>query len=119
MATTAADLQAVAEAIRGHDRFLVVAHENPDGDALGSLLGLTLGLRALGKEALMYVAGTAPLPEEYTFLALDELRREVPPDIGERVLLAVDCANERRISEERSAVEGAAMVVDIDHHHDN
>jgi phosphoesterase RecJ-like protein len=119
MATTAADLQAVADAIRDHDRFLVVAHENPDGDALGSLLGLTLGLRALGKEALMYVAGSAPLPAEYRFLALDELRREVPPDIGERVLLAVDCANERRISEERSAVEGAAMVVDIDHHHDN
>ena len=119
MATTAADLQAVAQAIRDHDRFLVVAHENPDGDALGSMLGLTLGLRELGKAALMYVAGNAPLPAEYKFLALDELRRDVPPDIGERVLLAVDCANERRISEERSAIEGAAMVVDIDHHHDN
>jgi len=119
MATTAAELQAVAQAIRDHDRFLVVAHENPDGDALGSMLGLTLGLRELGKDALMYLAGSAPLPAEYKFLALDELRRDVPPDIGERVLLAVDCANERRISEERSAVEGAAMVVDIDHHHDN
>jgi len=119
MATTAAELQAVAQTIRDHDRFLVVAHENPDGDALGSMLGLTLGVRELGKDALMYLAGSAPLPAEYTFLALDELRREVPPDIGERVLLAVDCANERRISEERSAVEGAAMVVDIDHHHDN
>jgi bifunctional oligoribonuclease and PAP phosphatase NrnA len=119
MATTAAELQAVAQAIRDHDRFLVVAHENPDGDALGSMLGLALGLRELGKDALMYLAGNAPLPAEYKFLALDELRRDVPPDIGERVLLAVDCANERRISEERSAIEGAAMVVDIDHHHDN
>jgi bifunctional oligoribonuclease and PAP phosphatase NrnA len=119
MATTAAELQAVAETIRDHDRFLVVAHENPDGDALGSMLGLTLGLRELGKDALMYIAGSAPLPAEYRFLPLDELRRVVPPDIAERVLLAVDCANERRISEERSAVEGAAMVVDIDHHHDN
>src|SRR5438552_2103899 len=119
MATTAAELQAVAQAIRDHDRFLVVAHENPDGDALGSMLGLTLALRELGKDAVMYLAGSAPLPAEYKFLALDELRRAVPPDIGDRVLLAVDCANERRISEERSAVEGAAMVVDIDHHHDN
>ena len=119
MATTAAELQAVAQVIRDHDRFLVVAHENPDGDALGSMLGLALGLRELRKEALMYLAGSAPLPAEYKFLALDELRRDVPPDIGGRVLLAVDCANERRISEERSAVESAAMVVDIDHHHDN
>jgi bifunctional oligoribonuclease and PAP phosphatase NrnA len=119
MATTAAELQAVAQTIRDHDRFLVVAHENPDGDALGSMLGLTLGLRELDKDALMYLAGSAPLPVEYKFLTLEELRRDVPPDVGERVLLAVDCANERRISEERSAVEGAAMVVDIDHHHDN
>jgi phosphoesterase RecJ-like protein len=119
MATTAAELQAVAQTIRDHDRFLVVAHENPDGDALGSMLGLTLGLRELDKDALMYLAGRAPLPVEYKFLTLEELRRDVPSDIGERVLLAVDCANERRISEERSAVEGAAMVVDIDHHHDN
>jgi bifunctional oligoribonuclease and PAP phosphatase NrnA len=119
MATTATELEAVARTIRDHERFLVVGHENPDGDALGSMLGLTLGLRELRKDALMYIAGSAPLPAEYKFLPLDELRREVPPDIGERVLLAVDCANERRISEERSAIEGAAMVVDIDHHHDN
>jgi len=109
MATTAAELQAVAQTIRDHDKFLVVAHENPDGDALGSMLGLTLALRELGKDAVMYLAGRAPLPAEYKFLALDELRRDVPPDIGQRVLLAVDCANERRISEERSAVEGAAI----------
>src|SRR5438477_2214178 len=119
MATTAAELQAVAQTIRDHDRFLVVAHENPDGDALGSMLGLTLGVRELGKDALMYLAGRARLTAGYTLLALDELGRGVPPDIGERVLLAVDCANERRISEERSAVEGAAVVVDIDHPHDN
>ena len=35
------------------------------------------------------------------------------------MLLAVDCANERRIAEDRTVVEGAARVVDIDHHHDN
>jgi phosphoesterase RecJ-like protein len=119
MTTETGELEAVAQTIRDHDKFLVVTHENPDGDALGSLLGLTLPLRTLGKDAVMYLAGSAPIPAEYTFLPLDDLQRQVPADIGERVLLAVDCANERRISEERSAVEGAAMVVDIDHHHDN
>jgi phosphoesterase RecJ-like protein len=119
MATTAAELEPVVDAIRGHERFLVVAHENPDGDALGSMLGLTLGLRSLGKDAVMYLAGNAPLPAEYRFLRLDDVRHDVPDDVGERVLIAVDCANERRISEDRSAVERAAMVIDIDHHHDN
>jgi phosphoesterase RecJ-like protein len=119
MTTAPGDLQAAAQTIRDRHKFLVVTHENPDGDALGSLLGLTLALRTLGKDAVMYLAGSAPLPAEYKFLALDDLQRQVPADIGERVLLAVDCANERRISEERSAVEGAATIVDIDHHHDN
>ena len=49
------ELDAVTAEIRGHDRFLVAAHENPDGDALGSMLALTLGLRALDKDALMFL----------------------------------------------------------------
>jgi phosphoesterase RecJ-like protein len=117
--TQTIDLQAVVAAIRSHERFLVVAHENPDGDALGSLLGMSLGLRALGKDVVEYLAGTAPLPAEYAFLDLHEVVRDVPADIGERVLVAVDCANERRISEEPAAVDGAAYRIDVDHHHDN
>jgi bifunctional oligoribonuclease and PAP phosphatase NrnA len=117
--TKTSDLQAVADALRSHDRFITVAHENPDGDALGSLLGITLGLRALGKDVVMYLAGTAPMPAEYRFLDLSEIQRELPPDIGERVLVAVDCANERRIAPGDPAVERAALVVDVDHHHDN
>src|SRR5258708_24107224 len=89
-----ADLAAVVDALRAHDRFLVTTHENPDGDALGSLLAMTLALRGLGKDAFMYLAGVAPLPGEYSFMALDDLSRTVPADAGDRVLVAVDCANE-------------------------
>jgi phosphoesterase RecJ-like protein len=117
--TTQAELQQVADALRAHERFVVVTHENPDGDALGSLLGTTLALRSAGKDVVMYLAGTAPLPAEYHFLDLHDLVRDVPDDIGERVLVAVDCANERRIAEDREAIDGAGFVVDIDHHHDN
>src|SRR4051794_38040448 len=106
-------------AIRAHERFVVVSHENPDGDALGSLLAMTLGLRSLGKDAVMYLAGDAPLPGEYGFLELDGLVRTPPDDVGERVLVAVDCANARRIGEDATIVEDAALVLDIDHHHDN
>ena len=116
---TESDLQAVAESLRVNDRFLVVAHENPDGDALGSLLGATLGLRALGKDALMYLAGDAPLPGEYGFLALGDLRRDVPDDIESRVVLALDCANESRIGPEPGLLERASLVINVDHHHDN
>jgi phosphoesterase RecJ-like protein len=116
---TTNDVRAVADAIRGHEKFLVVTHENPDGDALGSLLAMTLALRALGKDVVMYLSGIAPTPAEYRFLDLRELQRALPDDIGDRVLLAVDCANERRIGEEQTGVELASLVVNVDHHHDN
>src|SRR5580765_4549493 len=96
-AKLATDFDAVVEALAEHDRFVVVTHENPDGDALGSMLAATLGLRSLGKDVVMHLAGSAPLPAEYGFMPLDELLREPPADAGERVLLAVDCANERRL----------------------
>ena len=60
--TQTTDLKAIADALRQHDRFLVVTHENPDGDALGSLLASTLALRQLGKDVVMYLAGATPLP---------------------------------------------------------
>jgi phosphoesterase RecJ-like protein len=113
------DVEAVADAIRSHDRFLLVTHENPDGDALGSILALKLALDALGKDSVMYLYGDAPLPAEYSFMELDELRRRLPEDWRERVLIAVDCANESRIGPEPEPLDGAPLVLDIDHHHDN
>jgi len=116
---TTSDLQAVADALRANDRFLVVSHENADGDALGSLLATTLALRRLGKQADMYLTGLSPVPREYEFMHFDDLLREVPADIADRVLVAVDCAQADRIGPHPEAVLGAKLTVDIDHHHDN
>ena len=116
---TPSDLNAVAEAIRAHERFLLTTHENPDGDALGSLLATRLALAQLGKDAAMTLAGEAPLPQEYGFMALDELRRTPPEDARERVLVALDCANESRLGPDPELLESARLVVNVDHHHDN
>jgi bifunctional oligoribonuclease and PAP phosphatase NrnA len=113
------DMQAVLAAIREHDRFLVASHENPDGDALGSLLATHLALKQLGKDSEMFVAGPAPLPGEYTFLALDGVHRQPPPDHAERVLFAVDCAKEERLGPDPAVLEQAPFTIDVDHHHDN
>ena len=112
------DLAAVVEALRSHDRVLVTTHENPDGDALGSLLAARLGLEQLGKDAVMALCGNAPLPGEYAFMELAELRRDWPEDAETRVLLALDCANETRIADP-SILERVPLVIDVDHHHDN
>src|SRR3954465_1722646 len=113
------DLQAVADALRSNDRFLLVTHENPDGDALGSLLATKLALDALGKDSEMYLYGDAPLPKEYGFMRLGGVRREPPDDAGGRGLVAVDCANAQRIGPDETLLERAPLTLDIDHHHDN
>ena len=119
--TTQSDMQAVAAALRENERFVVTSHEAPDGDALGSLLGMGLALQQLGKDVVMFLGGPAPLPGEYRFLEIDRrgLERERPADFGERVLVAVDCASASRVGAEPGVVEAARFTVNIDHHHDN
>ena len=119
MATANADLSAVVEALRTRERFLVTTHENPDGDALGSLLALHTALTQLGKDSVMFLGNPAPLPGEYRFLPFAELVRELPADVGERALVAVDCANESRIGADPAVLHVAPFTVNIDHHHDN
>src|ERR671929_765825 len=112
------DLTAVVDALRSHDRFVITTHENPDGDALGSLLAAKLALDKLGKDTVMALHGDAPLPGEYAFMPLDGLQRRWPDDVSERVLLAVDCANESRIADPE-VLGRVPLSIDIDHHHDN
>jgi phosphoesterase RecJ-like protein len=113
------DATAVADAIRSHDRFLLVTHENPDGDALGSALAVKLALDRLGKDAVMYVGGAMALPQEYGFLRLEGLLREPPADATERVLLALDCAKADRMGAAAELLDRVPFSIDVDHHHDN
>jgi bifunctional oligoribonuclease and PAP phosphatase NrnA len=113
------ELTAVADAIRSNDRFLLVTHENPDGDAFGSILGTKLALDRLDKDSVMYLYGDLGLPDEYSFLDLSDLRRELPPDAGERVVLALDCATADRTGLAPEFLEAAPLVIDVDHHPDN
>ena len=117
--TPASDLASVADALRRHERFLLTTHENPDGDALGSLLATKLALEQLGKDTALYLAGDAPLPAEYSFMLLDDVPRRLPPDAAERVLVALDCANESRLGPDPEVLQQSPLVVNIDHHHDN
>jgi bifunctional oligoribonuclease and PAP phosphatase NrnA len=117
--TIATELAKAVGAIRDGGRFLITTHENPDGDALGSMLATRLALDQLGKDSAMYLAGENPLPAEYGFMRLDGLVRRLPEDAPGRVLLAVDCANEARIGPDPEVLQQAPLVVNIDHHHDN
>jgi bifunctional oligoribonuclease and PAP phosphatase NrnA len=115
----AAEIEQVAEELRSRDRFLITAHEGPDGDALGSLLGMHHLLTQLGKDSVMFLASKEfPLPIEYRFLPLEEVFHEAPADMADRTVIFLDCGNIDRMPVD-FLTAGGNFTINVDHHHDN
>jgi phosphoesterase RecJ-like protein len=114
------DRNAVIAELRAADRLIVVTHEHPDGDALGSLVGMREVLAALGKDCLMFMSDEdLPLPYEYRFLS-DRGRVTIPPDdLRERTIVFLDCGNIDRNPAAQALTWPGAAVLNVDHHHDN
>jgi len=113
------DLDRVSAELKQRDRFLLTAHEGPDGDALGSLLGMHHLLTQLGKDSVMFLAAKEfPLPIEYRFLPLEEVFHEPPADMADRTVIFLDCGNIDRMPVD-FLTAGGNDVINIDHHHDN
>jgi bifunctional oligoribonuclease and PAP phosphatase NrnA len=114
----AATREQVLARIREDERFVLATHENPDGDALGSLVAMHELLKVLGKESAMFVCShDLPLPQEYRFFELEGMISDAPPDIAERTVVFLDCGNIDRNS--ASVLRDGAHLLNIDHHHDN
>ncbi len=108
----------VVQRIKEDSRFVVATHENPDGDALGSLVATHALLKSLGKDVETFVAESdLPLPDEYRSFQLEDLIHEVPEDIATRTVMFLDCGNIDRSP--ALALSAGAHLVNIDHHHDN
>jgi phosphoesterase RecJ-like protein len=100
-------------------KFLLTTHENPDGDALGSLLAMHEMLKSMGKDSMMFMSAEEfPLPYEYRHLPLGEVRHELPEDANERTIVFLDCGNIDRMPVNFLQREDA-HILNIDHHHDN
>ncbi len=113
------ELDQLLEELRSADKLLLTTHENPDGDALGSLVAMHGVLTQLGKDALMYMSPDEfPLPIEYREMKFEGLLGAPPADISERVVVFLDCGNIDRMPVDFLKHEGT-HILNIDHHHDN
>ncbi len=111
--------EAMLEELGRHERFLLVTHERPDGDAVGSLGAMQRVLAAVGKDALAFLpADEFPLPYEYRFIEVDGLVTEPPEDLAGRVLVFLDCGNIDRTPADVLKREDV-HILNVDHHHDN
>lgn len=112
-------LTEIASAIRQASRIAVTAHVRPDGDAVGSLLGLVLSLRSMGKQVTAILQDA--VPANLSFLPGAET--VVRPDgsaLGIDLAIALDTATHERIGEGMlQAFSAAPRLVNIDHHSTN
>jgi phosphoesterase RecJ-like protein len=109
----------VLDEIRAAQKLIVVTHENPDGDALGSLVAMQRILAALGKDSEPFIdKRELPLPNEYRFLPLDGALTAPPDDVEHRTVIFLDCGNLERNPAEAFRRPGM-HILNIDHHHDN
>jgi bifunctional oligoribonuclease and PAP phosphatase NrnA len=107
------DLAAVVAALAAADRVLIASHENPDGDAIGSMAAAAQALGGLGKQVRLYLHPDSPIPSEYDFLEMDGVERSIEPGSTEGwTMLALDCGNERRLGPDHKQLRsGFAQVV--------
>jgi phosphoesterase RecJ-like protein len=100
--------------------FLVATHRNPDGDAIGSLLGMSRALRNAGRDVVMWHPDAPAIPDELAFLVEpgEVVAHALPEDAGQRTVIVLDCATAGRLSDHPPGALGA-RIINIDHHHDN
>jgi phosphoesterase RecJ-like protein len=103
--------------LEAEDRFLVAAHYNPDGDALGSMAAVGFLLRAMGKDFRLYNASGAP--REFDWLALPgPVHRSLDElcDFTFSRALVLDCGDKDRMGPELAQALPRETIVNIDHH---
>lgn len=106
---------AIVDTIKGTNSFLIVGHVNPDGDCLGCMCALGIGLRRLGKKVTML--SPEVVPELYAFLpASEEIVPLSPPGSPCDVAITVDCEDLERTGDALEAVRSCGALIEIDHH---
>jgi phosphoesterase RecJ-like protein len=108
----------IAEILRSDRSFVVISHQRPDGDALGSTLAVALCLRELGKSVTVWNEDS--IPEKFRFLPGAGLLTK-PPTTPQNfdVAIVVDNAVEKRAGSARDAIAHANCWINIDHHISN
>ena len=114
-----AGIAAAAAALRSARTVVLCGHVDPDGDAAGSALGLTLALRSMGIEALPTLADDAEPPAAYAFLPGFDLYRPVGDIVKPDVFVALDTPTPARLGQALPLAQEAGERVIIDHHPDS
>ena len=96
---------------------MIVGHIRPDGDCVGSQLGLALALKNEGKRVSCW--NEDPIPQKYEFLDPDKLFQRPKAGMKFDCVIATDAASYERLGAVGKAVTDRKLLINIDHHESN
>jgi phosphoesterase RecJ-like protein len=110
--------QQIINQLKKSERILIASHVHPDGDAIGSLIGLGVGLEEFKKRVWLY--NESPIPAIYQFLPSLHLVHQTIGDITDfDTAIILDCSDLHRIGEAAEAISKIPVLINIDHHSTN
>jgi phosphoesterase RecJ-like protein len=107
----------IIDCIRESRTFCVAGHIRPDGDCVGSQLGLTLALRNEGKK--VYCWNEDRIPQKYEFLDPDGIIRKPKRGLEFDCVIATDAASLERLGSVGRCIAKRKVLINIDHHESN
>lgn len=107
----------ILDTIRENQTFCVVGHVRPDGDCIGSQLGLTLALRNEGKKVVCWNQDL--MPQKYCFLDRDGTIQQPKRGLKFDCVIATDCASFERLGSVGPFIARRKPLINIDHHESN
>jgi phosphoesterase RecJ-like protein len=107
----------ILTAIRDCQTFCIAGHVRPDGDCVGSQLGLALALRREGKQVVCW--NEDRVPQKLAFLDPDQLMQAPAPGRAFDCVIAIDCASFERLGKAGACVADRRLLINIDHHTSN
>lgn len=107
----------IVDVIREHQTFCIVGHIRPDGDCIGSQLGLGIALKNEGKKVTVWNEDPAPTKLKF----LDPAGMFEQPRKGEEFdcVIATDCASFQRLGRAGDCILNRKVFINIDHHESN
>ena len=107
----------ILEALRAHRTFCVAGHIRPDGDCVGSQLGLTLALRNEGKKVVCW--NEDRIPQKYEFLDPGHIIQKPRRGMKFDCVIATDAATFERLGSVGRCIADRKLLINIDHHQSN
>jgi len=108
-------MKKIVQQLKNSRSVLLASHENPDGDAIGSLLALGIALDLLKKRVTLY--NPSPIPAVYRFLpSVRRVARQIKKGDHFDAAVILDCGDPQRIGRAEAVVGRIPVVINVDHH---